>query len=91
MFCSSTPRSEHVARSDPSVPIDNYRKVMISYTEQQAKVSSPPTDWLPYLDDQIRTLKALIKSRPAAARLEVALNTNRVGVEQSANAIFADV
>jgi hypothetical protein len=61
-------------------PVARYRESMTIYSEQQAEVTVPPTDWVPYLDDQVRTLRILVKERPLAARLARVLDTNRVGI-----------
>ena len=59
-------------------PIAKYRRIMTAYTKEMAASTWPHTDWVPYLDDQIRTLKALIKRKPLPVTLPEVLSRGRM-------------
>ena len=58
-------------------PIDSYRSLISAYSQEQAKSTSPPANFVPDFDDQITTLKNLLVKRPSAETIDVVLTQGR--------------
>ncbi len=58
-------------------PIDSYRSLIVAYSQEMAKSTIPPANYVPDFEDQINTLKTLLAKRPSSETIDIILTQGR--------------
>lgn len=58
-------------------PIESYRSLIVGYSQEMAKSTMPPANYVPDFDDQINTLKTLLAKRPSTETIDIVLTQGR--------------